>query len=273
MQAMSCNALLAMAMACLLAGCGPGSGDADMSAPPVATVDDEPISRGLLDAYLSDQGIQEPTPEQRGEALQNLIRLQSVVNYTERINFTDEADVQARLALAHKRRLFDLYTRHYAEQNPIDNGDLRSAYNQRVQAAGGREYKLRIVVYPDEQAAQAAILSLKQDRSFDDLVEQARAAGHPVREPGWIDLGGFPRDYAKTLKQLEPGGHAPVPMQGPEGWMVVNLQDSRPFQPPSFEQVREGIRRSLEQERVKAWVETLEKKAEVEMNNVETVGE
>jgi len=269
MQATSCNALLAVVAACLLAG----SGGADTSVPPVATVDGKSISRALLDAYLADQGIQEPSPEQRGQALQNLIRLQSVVNYAERINFTDKPGVQARLELAGKRRLFDLYTRHYAEQNPIDNSDLRSAYNKRVQAAGGQQYKLRIVVYPDEQAAQAAMLSLRQGESFASLVARARGNGYPVRQPEWIDLSGFPKDYTEILRQLESGDHAPVPMQGPDGWMVIRVEDSRPFQPPSFEDVRDGIRRNLEQQRVEAWIRTLANKAEVEMENVETAGE
>lgn len=273
MRATSCSGVLVVVTVLLLTGCGSGGGGTDMSVPPVATVDGEPISRTLLEAYLSDQGIQEPSPEQRGQALQNLIRLQSVVNYTERIKFAAKSQVRAQLELARKRRLFELYTQHYAQENPVSTSDLRSAYSQRVKAAGGRQYKLRVVSYPDEKEAQDAILSLKQDRTFSELVEQARTDGHLVRELGWIDLSGFPEDYAATLKELEPGEHAPTPMRGPDGWMVVRLEDSRSFQPPSFRDVREGIRRDLEKKRVEAWVNTLREKAEVEMKNVESAGE
>ena len=78
----------------------------DLSLPALARVDGDPITKDILDAYMQQQGISSPTPEQAGAALQNLIHLYVVSNSLKNSKEINDSKLLARLELQERRILF-----------------------------------------------------------------------------------------------------------------------------------------------------------------------
>lgn len=67
------------------------------------------------------------------------------------------------------------------------------------------------------------------------------------------------------LRGLQPGSTAAEPVQSSYGWHLLHLEGTRPFEPPPFEQVREGIRRMLIAQASRARVDALKAAARIEL--------
>lgn len=246
----------------LLAGC---SGDGtDLSLPSVATVDGVPVTRTLLNVYLEQQGITDPTPEQSGEALNNVIQLFAVSNAAREDSDLQSAKLMAELELQHRRLLFERYAESYVERYPTSDTELQQQYQQTVASAGGLQYRLETVIFPDQLQAQQAILALQNGGDYAQLSSAQR-----VEVLDWVDLTRVPADLAQAIKRTKADAVAPVPLPSPQGWRLVKVLETRPFTPPPFDQVSDGMRRDLQRQKVEAWTSRLRENAKVELENVQ----
>ncbi len=245
----------------LLNGCSREG--ADLSVPAVATVDGEPITGTLLNVYLEQQGISNPTPEQSGEAVNNLIQLFAVSNAAQQDARFQTARLHAALELERRRLLFDRYAADYVERFPISDSELRKQYQETIADAGEQQYRLETVIFPDEQQALGAILELQNDTSYTQLV-----AANRTEILDWIDLSQIPGDYAEAVKNTELGEVVQIPLPSAQGWRLLKVLETRPFNPPAFDQVSAGMRRDLNRQKVEVWINRLGEKAEVVLDNV-----
>ncbi len=245
----------------LLSGCNREG--ADLSVPSVATVDGAPITRTMLNVYLEQQGITDPTPEQSGEAVNNLIQLFSVSNAAQEDNAFQSAELHAALELEQRRLLFDRYAADYIERYPTSDAELQKQYRETVANAGGEQYRLETIVFPNEQEALSAILALQDGGSYTEL-----SAANRTEALNWIDLSQVPGDYADAIKNTSTDDIVPVPLPSPQGWRLLKVVETRPFSPPAFDQVSDGMRRDLNRQKVELWINRLREKADVELENV-----
>lgn len=255
--------LIILGLFSLLSGCS-GEGT-DLSVPSLATVDGVPITRTLLNVYLEQQGITDPTPEQSGEALNNLIQLFAVSNAAREEDRLQSPKLMAELELQHRRLLFERYAEDYVQRYPTSDDELRKQYQETVANTGGLEYRLETLIFPDEQQALSSILSVQDDES---LYTQLRAGTH-AEVLDWVELSRMPGEYAQAIRNTPVGGIAPVPLPSPQGWRLVKVLETRPFDAPSFEEVRDGMRRDLNRQKVEAWTSRLRENADVELENVQ----
>jgi len=237
----------------------------DLSMPAVATVDDVPITRQVLNTYLRQQGITDPTAEQNGEALENLLQLYVVSSAAaDDSEFMQQADLQAELELAHRRVLFERYAADYVERFPVSDEQLRQQYNETVAASGRKEYRLETLTFSQQADAMQALLRLQQgDSSFAQL-----AAQNGSDNLDWTNAAALPKAFRDALKQTAVGGLVRVPLEAGGDWRVVRVVDTRAFSAPAFEQVSDGMRRDINRKKVQAWMQTLRERAEIELENV-----
>lgn len=236
----------------------------DLSLPSVATVDGVPITRTLLNVYLEQQGISNPTPEQTGEALNNLIQLFAVSNAAREDDQLQSAKLSAELELQHRRLLFERYAESYIERYPTSDSELQQQYRQTVSSAGGQQYRLETVIFENEQQALDAILALQNGADYGQFSSSQR-----VEVLDWIDLTRIPADFAQAIKRTQPEAVAPVPLPSPQGWRLVKVLETRAFTPPPFEQISDGMRRDLNRQKVEAWTKRLRENADIELENVQ----
>lgn len=247
----------------LLAGCQTES--PDLSMPALATVNGVPVSTEVLQAYLRQQGITEPTAEQNGEALENLLQLYAVSEAAAaNAEFMQQAELQAELELARRRLLFERYAADYVERFPVSDEQLRQQYQDTVAASGRREYRLQTLRFEQQADAMQALVRIQQgDSSFDEL-----AANVSSESLDWTNPAALPQAFRAALRNTALDEVVAVPLEGGGEWRVVRVIEARAFSPPPFEQVRAGMRADINRKKVQAWIQSLRERADIELENV-----
>lgn len=239
-----------------------GNGDEDVV---LVLVDGEPITLPMLERVMADRGVSENDHEAMREILDELIRVRAAANAAVAEGLDREPEVEAEIALRKMDSLYRRYVARAEEEHKITESDIERVYRQQRERAGDTRYRIEMIAYADSARALSDLARLEDGTTdWDSVVETAEADQRGVERPGWIDGSQVPEDFASALGETESGEIVPVPLEMPEGVRIVRVLDTRPLEAPPLDEVRDGIRRSLESERREAIVETLYDEAEIE---------
>lgn len=260
------NNLLIVFVIILLSACsrqdgGSASGD---DAVVLVDVDGAEVTLPMLERVMDVRGVDEEDHEQMRELLDELIRMQAVANAARGEGLADEPEVQAELRLGEMQTLYRHYINRAQRAEPVTDSDIEEVYEAQRRLSGETQYRIEFIVYDEQAEALDAIERIREgEASYQVLKDEARAEGRRVDAPGWIDRSQVPEEFAGAMSDARAGSLIPVPLETPQGWHIVQVLETRPLEAPALEQVREGIARSLLQERREALIQKLYEQAEI----------
>jgi peptidyl-prolyl cis-trans isomerase C len=264
---MKSNYLIIIVFSLLLAACNgqeTGSGSNGEGPVVLVEVDGSPITLPMLEQAMEARGVREDEHERMRELLDELIRMQAVANAARAEGVADEPGVQAELRLTEMQTLFGHYLDRALSAEGVSPDQVREAYDAQLARSGDTQYRIEIIGYEDQARALKAIKRLQDgETDYAELHAEAQASELRVDEPGWIDRSQVPEDFAARLVETGTGEVVAQPLQSNQGWYLVRVVDTRPLEVPAFEEVREGIARSLVQRRRQALIESLYDQAEI----------
>jgi len=257
--------LLIITVLFLIVACGNGdSNTSGQDGVVLVEVDGTPVTLDMLERAMEARDVDENDHERMRELLNELIRMQAVANAARAEELAADPQVQAELRLREIQTLYRHYINQAQRAEPVTDEEVRAAYDAQLERSGDTQYRIEVIAYEDQARALKAIRRLKDDElSYSALKSEAEAAGLTVDEPGWIDLSQVPGEFAALLAETETGSVVSQPMNNSRGWFVVHVAEKRDLQVPSFEQVREGIARTLLKQRREALIESLYDQAEI----------
>jgi peptidyl-prolyl cis-trans isomerase C len=258
------------AFACLV-GCGKGSQpDAAETAAKdaVAVVNGHPLSKATFEAYtalLQQQAHREFTPEQRQQALDQLINMELLTEAAEKSGLPKDAQVTEQLTLMRMNVLGQAMAEKYVKDHPVKDEELRPAYDAQV-ATLPQEYHVRHILVEDKATADKVIQQLKGGADFGKLAAEkskdpSKSSGGDI---GWFSVGAMDKSYSAAVMALKKGQYSSEPVQTQYGWHVFLLEDTRATQAPAFDDVKEQVRTFLQNKRAQTYLEDLKKAAKIE---------
>ncbi len=269
--------ILGLILLCLVACGGSGSPqpesskalDALAGAPDgelAVSVNGEVVSVPLLEAFAKSRGLDPAIPEQRERAREALVELVVLAQSALRSEAGRSPEQQAEMVLARVAQLSSQYVASLRTSIQITDEQLREYYAQEAARAGATEYHIAHILFADAATAQeAARRAAEPGVSFEAMMEEYAAAGAlQARDLGWGNLAQMPEAFPEMLATLADGQVAQVPVQTTYGWHVLHRIASRPFNPPSFDDVREGARTLLIERAVGERVRALRSEAKVQ---------
>ncbi len=248
----------------------PAGADGDTS---VATVNGTPISREFFDIYvegISGKPTSELTPEQREQALDNLVRAQVIAQQAEKDGLATAAKTAAVLELSRLNILQQASSQKVLEGDAPTEQELRAEYETQVSALPSTEYRARHILVATEGFAQNLITQLKGGAKFETLAK--RESIDSSKENGG-DLGWFTPDrmvppFTQAVTALGKGEITQQPVQTQFGWHVIQLEDTRAVTPPAYDAVKERLVQVVQAKKFKAWSDELMKNAKIEKTPV-----
>lgn len=251
--------LAAVASLLLLTACAPDKAAAPKSAgliaingaPSTLKVNGEAVPEALIGAYARKVGWDMHDPGQRSQVNQQLGELVAVAQEARKRGLLDDESVRADLELERLNRLSGLLIERAQSERPITDAELQAAYTDQLNATGTEEYLLAHVLVDTADRAQQIISALAAGTSFDDVLSsQAGQSGvRDAKDLGWVRRPQLPVALAEAVAALESGSYTSSPVATDFGFHVAYLREKRAFAAPGFEQLREGIRDSLERQR------------------------
>jgi peptidyl-prolyl cis-trans isomerase C len=250
-------AAVGLALLLVLSGCSKPAEEASSASldkalvgapegPIVAVVNGENVSQPLLDTFAKGRGLDPADAEQRQQALDSLIENILLAQEGLKSGLAAQSDVQAELALVRMQQLSGRQLGVLRESVDVPEQELVDYYNREVERTGRVEYNVQHLLFEDQASAEAALLEARAEGAdFAALMEKYSGSAKQARDLGWGHLAQLPPEFAQLLTELADGEVAPVVVSTRFGFHVIRRVAERPFEPPAFEQVREGVRQQM----------------------------
>jgi peptidyl-prolyl cis-trans isomerase C len=228
----------------------------------IAVVNGHPIKTAELELVIR-QINQKDTPELRAALRDKLIEFEVLMQEAKKRKITEREDVKFNAENAARNVVIGSLLREELEKNKITDDQLKAEYEVQKAKAGEKEYKAHHILVDSEDQAKAIIAKLDKGEKFEDLAKGTKDAGSAANggELDWAPAGAYVKEFSDAMVKLEKGKYTETPVKSQFGYHVIRLDDVRAMQPPPFEQVKQRLADSMQQQQVKEFVESLKKKA------------
>ena len=259
---------LAAGLALQLAACQPKTGAPAETSPTVATVNGKPITRDFYEYYvksLSGKTSAELTPDIRGKLLDNMVHGEVIAQEAVKQGLDKNGDTPYVLELSRLQVLGQALGEHYLKDKKPTETELKADYDAYVAAAPKLEYHARHILVATEPFAEKVVQRLERGEKFEDLAKAESM--DPSKSNGgdlsWIRPEQVPPEFMKAVVALKPGEYSRTPVQTPFGWHVVQLVETRPIAPQSFDERKQRIEQELERKKFKDYIDDLMRTAQI----------
>jgi len=233
----------------------------------VATVNGVAIPQSMFDTFYAEQKGQgmEESNELKDAVREELIRRELLQQEAKKAGLDKSPTVAAQAELARQAVLARAYIQDYVRKHPVAEAQLKAEYDALKAKLSGTEYKSRHILVDKEEDAKAIVDNLKKGAKFDELAKQSKDPGSKDNggELGWSTAGAYVPPFAEALAKLEKGKYTEVPVKSQFGWHVIQLDDSRPLQPPAYEALKPQLEQRANQQLIQKLIEDLRGKAKV----------
>ncbi len=248
---------------------GAGAGATSSDSTSVAVVDGTPISRDLYDYYvMRATGGRSPsdlTPAERESALDALIRAQLVAEQAEKDGLTRDPDTMNLLELSRLNDLEGAVSNQYLKNRKPTEEQLRTEYETEVSNMPHTEYHARHILVATEPFADRVIDQLNHGANFEDLAKRESMDSSKTNggDLGWFTTVGMDKAFTDAVIALKPGEFTQKPVHTQFGWHVIQLIETRPLNPPTYDSVQQRLTQVIEQRDFTSYVDGLMKDAKI----------
>ena len=233
-----------------------------------ATVNGQPISQSVYNAFVAEQKAQgaPDSPELQAAVKEELVRREILAQEAKKKGMDKNPNIQGQIELAKQAVLIRAYLSDYVKANPISEAQLKAEYDVIKNNLGTTEYKSRHVLVEKEEDAKAIIAKLDKGEKFSELAKQSKDPGSKDKggELGWSSPASYVKPFGEALTKLKKGEYTKAPVHSDFGYHVIQLDDSRPANPPPFDQVKPQLQQRASQQQIETLVKELRGKAKVD---------
>jgi peptidyl-prolyl cis-trans isomerase C len=185
-----------------------------------------------------------------------------------KLGLDKSAEVQALLDLQHKDTLGKLLLENFASTHAIANDRIQAEYDKLKAKLGDTEYKSRHILVDNEKLANEIIAKLegKKPEKFEDLVKKySKDPGSATKggELGWMAPANLVPEFSNAMTSLKKGEFTKKPVKTEFGWHIIQLEDTRKLEFPSFDQLKGRIASQLLQQDLRVYLTDLKDKAKI----------
>lgn len=235
----------------------------------IAVVNGKAIPSSRAEAVVKQvvaQGQQPDTPQLREMIKKDLIAREVMMQEAIKHGFDKDATVKAQLENVRQSLVVNALAKEYMTKNPISDAEMKAEYERFKAQAGDKEYHVRHILVETEADAKAIIAKLKGGAKFEDLSKTSKDAGTANNggDLDWATPTSFPKPFSDAFVSLKKGEVAAAPVQTPNGFHVIKLDDTRAAKLPSFDEVKPQIAEAMAQKKLMAYQDAMVKKAKVQ---------
>jgi peptidyl-prolyl cis-trans isomerase C len=239
------------------------------NSPTVATVNGTNITQNFFDQYIkaiTGKATSELTPEQRNQALDNLVRAEVVGQNAVKSNLDKAPETAALLELTRLNVLQQAVAENYLKDRKPTEQELRAEYETQVGSLAKQEYHAKHILVATEPFAQKVVERLQKGEKFEDLAkkESMDSSKDNGGDLGWFTPDKMVKPFSDAVLTLKPGEYTKKPVQTQYGWHVIELVETRDLQPPPYDNVRQRLEQVVQAKKVKSYTDEMMRTAKIE---------
>jgi len=234
-----------------------------------ATVNGKPIKQSWVDFIMKDAQAR----GQKSEGLKNAVineLVGSELAYQEAVKqgVDKNADVAIASEIGQRKLVVNAFLADFMKKNPVTDADTKAAYEEYKKELGDKEYSARHILVKTEAEANDITAQIKKGGDFAKIAkEKSLDPGSKEKggDLGWFSAAGMVKPFSDAVTSLKKGELTEEPVQTQFGWHVIKMVDSRATQVPSFDKVKSGLERTLQQRKLEKMMLGLKEKAKIEV--------
>jgi peptidyl-prolyl cis-trans isomerase C len=209
----------------------------------IATVNGTPYSLDLfrlfyLERLQQSQG--ENSPAFQEQAFNEFMSLVVASQEAAKRQLEQDPEVAVAVELQRMKILSNAALASMGDELEPTEDELKKAYEEVKENASRTEYKARHILVKEEDEAKKLIEELEGGADFGDLARKHSLGptGKNGGELDWFDSNQMVAPFSEAVAAMEVGTFTKAPVQTQFGWHVIELQDSRKAEPPSYEEAK-----------------------------------
>ncbi|MES2114912.1 MAG: peptidyl-prolyl cis-trans isomerase [Pseudomonadota bacterium] len=235
----------------------------------IAVVNGKAIPTSRVDAVVKQvvaQGQQQDSPQLRELIKKDLIGREVMMQEAEKQGFAKDANVKQQLENARQAIIINALVGDFVKKNPVSDADIKAEYDRFTKQAGDKEYHVRHILLGSEAEANDVIAKLKAGGKFEELAKASKDTGSASTggDLDWATPSSFPPAFSDAFVGLQKGQFTDKPVQTPNGFHVIKVDDIRPAKLPTLEEVKPQIAEALTQKKLQAYQQEMVKKAKIQ---------
>lgn len=258
---------LALSLCAALAACSAEKSDKliqlDANLPAVETVNGTPVPQALLDSIARARNLDLDKPDQRAKALTVLADFVLLAEQARHDQVLSKPATAADVEYARLSALASVTMEALQQQTPLSDDQLKAEYDAQVAKTGKFDYDFSGLLFDNEASATAAAAEL-HGKTFAQVYDAWKDKAKQAKVFTKVHLDQLPEELGKTLAAMKPGDATPAPIKTQFGWHLLSLTATNPLTPPPFDQVKEGVRRSMAANIARQRLEKLREQAKIE---------
>lgn len=174
--------------------------------------------------------------------------------------------VQAQMEMARQRVLVNAWQQKVVSDANISDADVTAEYNRQLKTRGGNDLRIRQVLVADEVGAKLLLEKARAGSKVEDLAKEYSREPNAKTNGGlsdWINSADLLPALADAVKDVPKGKLVDRPVQTPNGWHVVMVEDIRAFKAPALDDVKPQLASLLQQRVLQEKLKGLREKASV----------
>lgn len=190
------------------------------------------------------------TPQLREEIRNTLINQELLMQEVSRQGVDKKPEHREAIARLRQNYLIEALFRENLVANPVTEQELKTVYESEYKAKSGNtmEYKLKELNFGNEKDAIQALQRLKKGEAFDKLWSELPTSNKKSAET-WIPQQRLVPAVSNLIVYINKGSYSLNPVQVGPRWVLIKVDDIRPYKSPEFEQVKSAINANLVQKR------------------------
>ena len=208
------------------------------------------------------------TEEGKKRVLENMIRenLFYIAGEEEGIKLSSEEEEQ--INRLKRYIIIRKYITEKLKEKPVTEEEMKDYYKKnKKEFVIPEKRKVSHIIVSDENKAKELLKKIKEGADFSQIAKENNIDGSKNRggDLGWISKGYMIKEFEEVAFSLKKGEISDV-IKTKFGYHIIKVEDIKPEEEKNFEEVKESIRKKIEEERIKQLEEDLKKKYNVKVN-------
>lgn len=238
-----------------------------------ATVNGKPIKQSWVDYISKDAQArgQKPSDGLRNAIINELVGTELAYQEAVKQGVDKDPDLITAAEIGNRKLVVNSFLAGFMKKNPVTDADKKEAYEQYKKELGDKEYSARHILVKTEAEAKDVQAQLAKGVDFAKLAkEKSLDPGSKEKggDLGWFSPAGMVKPFSEAVTGLKKGEVTTAPVQTQFGWHIIKLVDSRATQVPSYDKVKDGLERTLQQRKLEKMMLDLKAKAKIDVPGV-----
>lgn len=235
----------------------------------VAVVNGKPVPKARVDAFAAQiaKGGRQVTPEMEGQIKEEVISREVFMQEAQKRGLDGSEDYKQQMELARQAILIRSLFMDQEKKSPVTDAEIKAEYDRFAAQNGGKEYKARHILVPDEAQAKKLIADIKKGAKFEAIAKKESkdpGSGANGGDLDWGNPNSYVPEFSQAMVKLGKGQMTQEPVKTNFGYHIIRVDDIREAQLPKLDDVKPQIVQQLQQQKMAKFQQELRQAAKVE---------